>query len=396
MTTLIQSFTDIKPQRIEIGKFYTAIVVENNDKKNLKDKLPLGRVKFRIPVLFDDIDDEFLPWAVPKFQRYKAGKNNGEFTVPQKGAKIFVEFQSNDVYNPFYFGYPYVKEETLEILTKESVDDDEYPKKHVIYCFDSENVLTINDDYEDEELKFKLYLKNVGNVQIWCGKNYDHYVKDNFDLVVDSKFEVHSIPESTSVLILNPYIFTAHKEATLTYKETETKEVQGKSSHVYMDLATRMFGKGLILKVSKGEFLLDINSTSTAKVKSSGSLEVSSARDVAIKGTNITVEASNWLKLRGAKVTSNVDINYENGAKLKDLIRSIAKEEAAKVAKSSSSSSSSSSRSSSSSKVTTKISTKLSSSSGTKSSSSSLSSKSGSSSSKGMSLVNYRPRVFYI
>ena len=321
MSTLMQAFHDLKPQRIEIGKLYPAIVVENKDKSKLKDKLPLGRVKFRIPTLFDGIDDEFLPWALPRFMRYKGGKNNGEFSVPKIGAKIFVEFQSNDVYNPFYTSYPYIKDETLDILTKESVDDDEYPKKHVIYSFDSGNVFTINDDYADEDLKYKLYLKNVGNVQVWCGKNYDHYVKDNYDLVVDGKYEVHAVPASTTVIVRNKHFFNAHQDSVSVYSGRETVQVQGRSNHTYFDRAERHFARGALISVSKGNLIIDIPDESKILVSSKGDIAVVTEKNISVIGDEVTVEAQSQLRLRGEKITKSVEIDFEDGRSTKEEIQ---------------------------------------------------------------------------
>ena len=317
----MQAFHDLKPQRIEIGKIYPAIVVDNNDKSKLKDKLPLGRVKFRVPTLFDGIEDDFLPWAVPRFMRYKGGKNNGEFSVPKIGAKIFVEFQSNDVYNPFYTSYPYVKEETLEILTKEEVDNDEYPKKHVIYSFDSGNVLTINDDDADAELKYKLYLKNVGNVQVWCGKNYDHYVKDNFDLVVDGRMEIHSVSASTTISIRNKHFFNAHQDSVSVYSGRETVQVQGRSSHTYFDKAERHFSRGALISVSKGNLVIDISDESKILVGSKGDIAIVTEKNVTVIGDDVTVEAQGQLRLRGEKITKSVEIDFESGESTKEMIQ---------------------------------------------------------------------------
>lgn len=269
MTSLISAFHDLKPQKIVANKLYPAKVIDNRDIDNFEDKLPLGRVKFKIPKIFDDIDDEFLPWAVPHFDRLKGGKNNGTFSVPKKDSKIWVVFQDDDIYNPIYYSYPYVKDEILEILLVDSDDKDEYPKKHIIYSFDSENVYVIYDDYSNDELKYKMYIKNVGNVQIWYGKNYDHYVKDNFDFVVDSKMEIHSIPASTSIIIHNIHNFTAEDDSFSTFYKNQTIQVQGLSDHTYMGTATRSFGDGLIISILNG-LMITISDGSPVTFSSEG------------------------------------------------------------------------------------------------------------------------------
>lgn len=328
MATLMQAFHDIKPQRIEIGKFYTGVVVENNDKKIMNDKLPLGRIQFRIETLFDGIKDEFLPWAMPIPNRYKGGKNNGEFSVPQKGAKVFITFQSNDVYSPFYLGYPYARESSLDILTADKADADEYPKKQVIYSFDSGSHFTINNAYKDPELKDKLSLKNTGNAKLWFGKNYDHYVKDNFDLNVDKKLEVHSNKKQTNIIVHTDLSFNAKLNSNALYEGVEIEEVRGLSTHTYVSKAERHFAKGAFVKVTKGSFIISIDG-STFSLNSKGTVSISTEKDVSISGATVTIAAAKKLRLRGGSITKSTQICFEDGVCEEQYIRNIVRQEIA-------------------------------------------------------------------
>ena len=323
----MQVFHDLKAPKIQMGKWYPAIVVENNDKANKEDKLPLGRVKIRIPALFDNIEDDFLPWAVPHVNRLKGGPDNGSFSVPAIGVEVLVQFQAEDPYNPFYAGFPYSKNNVLSVLTKDDVDNSEYPKKHVIYSFDNGNLFTVNDDYSDDELRFKLYLKNVGNVQVWCGRNFDQYVKDNYDLVVAGKLEVHANATEVREIMHLPYTFTAEKDSYREYQALDHKVVHGLTSHSHGDKTELHFGKGMYAKVEKGNLIIDVADQSKILVNSKGQISVVTEANVSVNGKNITVEASESLKLRGSSITKSTEIEFESGESTEERMKAMIKEE---------------------------------------------------------------------
>ena len=347
MTTLMQVFHDLKAQAIVIGKYYPAVVVDNNDKKTHEDKLPLGRIKFRIPALFDGIDDEFLPWALPRINRLKGGPDNGSFSVPKVGALVFVQFQAEDIYNPFYSGHPYTKDDQLSVLTKESVDADEYPKKHVIYSFDNGNLFTVNDDYSDAELAYKLYLKNVGNVQVWCGRNFEQYVELNYDLVVNGKFEVHATETETKELFYTDIYRTAQKDSFREFQQLDHKVVLGRTSHSHGDKADFHFGRGIYAKVEKGNLIIDIVDQSKILVNSKGQIAIVTEADVSVNGKNVTVEAKESLKLRGASITKSTEIEFETGDSTEERLKAMIQDEIKKYMAANPPSSSSSSTDSS-------------------------------------------------
>lgn len=349
--SLMNAFSDLKPQRIEVGKFYIGTVVANNDLAHFGQ--PLGRVKFRLPLLFDGIPDELLPWALPRPLRFKGGQNNGNFSVPAVGTKVIVEFQSNDVYNPFYSGYPFAFDSYIELLVKNPVDRQEYPKKHLIYCFDNGNFLSLNDDYADANERFKLNLNNIGNVVFWCGKNYETTVKDDYALLVQDKYEVRAQKELVLVNSKQNYQFIADKNFKITVQGLETQEIKGASTHSFFSSATRNFLQGLTIISQGGAFKIVLDSN-PFDLTSGGSITINTRRELSVTGMNVTVTADSWLKLRGTKITKSVEIDFENGQSTQEMIRQMVKAEvgalAATLAKSTSSSSSSSSSNSKSKK----------------------------------------------
>lgn len=303
MTSLINIYADFKPNRIIVGKLYPAEVVDNNDLKNHKDKTALGRIRFRIPTLFEGIEDDLLPWAVPNFARWKGGKNNGTFSVPAKKTLVLIRFQTPDVYNPIYQPYPYTIKEQLELLTVDEVDKEEYPKKHLIYSFDSKNFMWTNADYADPELKDKTFLRNTGNVQFWFGRNFDGRVKKNYRQKVEDKFTLSVTSEVYHLEVEVPHVQILKRDSTRTFEGKEVKEVQGKSFHNYYDRAGRQYANGLLEVIGNNrsnriDGNLDIHCT--------GMIRLVGDRGVQVCGSEVALDADENVVLNaGDKVLAS-------------------------------------------------------------------------------------------
>ena len=312
--TIVMAYHDIKPNHIEVGRYYVAEVVENNDLKHHKDKTPLGRVRYRIPKLFEGIDDELLPWAMPRFSRFKGGKNNGAFSVPAKNTKIFVVFETPDLFHAYYEPYPYTLKEQLEFLVKDPVDKEEYTKKHVLYCFDNGNLYWLNDDYKDPELKNKKYIKNVGNVQYWYGKHFDWYVKDNFSLEVDSKFTTTANPTDYVHTILVTHTFIAKENSSRTFEKQEVKLVYGRSFQTFADKAERHYARGRMDIVSMGDYLLRLVN-GNLEIFTDQAISITSKKSMTVQaGGNLTLGSASELKLvGGTRITKNMELEFEDG-----------------------------------------------------------------------------------
>lgn len=328
--SLVMAYHDIKPNKIEVGRYYPAQVVENSDLKKHPDKMPLGRVRFRIEKLFEGIDDDLLPWAMPRFFRFAGGKNNGSFSVPEKKTKIFVVFETPDVYHAYYLPYPYTLKEQLELLVAKE-DKEEYPKKHVLYSFTSGNLSWQNTDYKDPEQKDKKYIKNVGNVQYWFGKNFEWFVKDNFTLEVEDKFTTVATPDEYRHTIKVPHFFISQEDSDRRYEKIDKMMVFGKSFYTFADKAERHYAKGLLDVVSMGDYIIRLNG---------GNLEIFTDREVNIVGTSsvtvsggeVVVQAAAKLKLVGSKITKNVEIEFESGETTMDNVEKMIDDKIAEYA----------------------------------------------------------------
>ena len=72
---------------------YRGTVVDNNDPRQQ------GRLKVKVPEILADVDSG---WALPCAPY--AGDKTGAFTVPPKGAGVWVEFEAGDVSRPIWVG----------------------------------------------------------------------------------------------------------------------------------------------------------------------------------------------------------------------------------------------------------------------------------------------------
>ena len=92
-------------QKINYKAFYRGLVVDTKDPKHL------GTVRVRIPSIHGVnpklstyyIADNSLPWATPAVM-FASGNDMGNFTIPEKGTRVFVSFECDDRTKPVYFG----------------------------------------------------------------------------------------------------------------------------------------------------------------------------------------------------------------------------------------------------------------------------------------------------
>ena len=84
----------------KIGGFHRGLVRDNVDPKKQ------GRIKVCVPTLFEGIDSQYLPWAVPAMPFSfggGAGSGTGCFCVPDIDTTVWVFFEGEDYNQPVYF-----------------------------------------------------------------------------------------------------------------------------------------------------------------------------------------------------------------------------------------------------------------------------------------------------
>jgi uncharacterized protein involved in type VI secretion and phage assembly len=90
----------IKKSSWKVDGFHRGIVKDNADPNQQ------GRVRVCVPVLFESIDTQYLPWAVPAMPFSfggGAGSGAGCFCVPEVDSTVWCFFEGGDYNQPVYF-----------------------------------------------------------------------------------------------------------------------------------------------------------------------------------------------------------------------------------------------------------------------------------------------------
>jgi len=112
------------------------------------DPSELGRIKVQVLGVFDGIEADFLPWAVPAMPLFAgAGDGFGYFAIPEVDSYVWCFFEAGDLYQPVYFAEAI---DGVHGLPEERQTD--YPNTKVMRTKNG-IVITINDKLENEEIK---------------------------------------------------------------------------------------------------------------------------------------------------------------------------------------------------------------------------------------------------
>lgn len=95
---------------------FLGFVIFNND------PLFSGRAKIRVFNLFDNIEDEALPWFKPMFSPVFGTKGQGSLSVPKIGTIVRVRFNNGDIYNGEYTVIEDIDKKLIEEIKEDYVD----------------------------------------------------------------------------------------------------------------------------------------------------------------------------------------------------------------------------------------------------------------------------------
>lgn len=129
--------------------WYVAQVVDNNDPKQL------GRIKARVPEIFNGVSDKDLPWCIPASFNHTDGANagSGVLIIPKVGSRVQVHFQQGNPLYPEYGGY-HVDAQTA--LQEGAMN---YPDRAVVRFMNK--ALLVVDTKDDI-----IYLRSPGDLRI--------------------------------------------------------------------------------------------------------------------------------------------------------------------------------------------------------------------------------------
>lgn len=166
---------DLKQQGLLESRKYAGFVVDNNDPKGL------CRIKVRVPVVFDGIKNEDLPWAIPHFNHVDGASNiSGVQFVPKNNSKVWVIFQENSPTKPVWIGYH------VDETTKLQEMEFNYPDRLVVR-FQNKALVCLDTKANVAHIRWpgtlKLYI--YGNVETEIIGNVEEHIHGNVNRLVD-------------------------------------------------------------------------------------------------------------------------------------------------------------------------------------------------------------------
>lgn len=145
---------------------WTGKVVNNEDPERL------GRVQIRVIGFYENINDDWLPWAIPDIG-YIGGKNGSQI-IPEIGTIVRGYFDHGDIQKPIYNGIAFNAANSDSAYTDRK-NTAEYPHKMVLLETDQGDFLTLNR--KNGEMAFvhrtgaSIFIDSDGNIKIQTGTN---------------------------------------------------------------------------------------------------------------------------------------------------------------------------------------------------------------------------------
>jgi hypothetical protein len=181
----------------EANKTYVGVVEDNEDPKKM------GRVKVRVMDVFDEIEVEDIPWAMP----WK-DLNGNEFNIPEKGKVVMVVFDQGNQDSPEFIyadHYNINLEKKLESLSQSdyiSMKSLIFDHKTQIYVNDSEglkidhkyNNINITENTIDLNLKDNNRSVNIGDAAAGQQAILGNHWMNWFDEFVDNLLGANAGP----------------------------------------------------------------------------------------------------------------------------------------------------------------------------------------------------------
>lgn len=202
--------------------FYRGVVVD------VDDLTKSGRVRIKVYPMFESVDDDVLPWAIPADQTFGGSANIGSSAVPIVDSHVFCFFENGDHRFPVYFASaPAIQNDVPDIPILSDKDDgtvaaidaassisvstafggswDEptsayaavYPKNKV---FRSETGIIIEIDDTPDNVRFHIYHPSGSRLEIDdSGNTVEHVVATKTTVIVnDNNIEVQGNQNTTT------------------------------------------------------------------------------------------------------------------------------------------------------------------------------------------------------
>lgn len=236
-------------------------VIQRED-ENLKE----GRIKVRIFGLYDELDDNVIPWCYPGNISTSSSESGGAFySVPKLDSIVEVEFLSDDPYSPVYIRQLHLSEEV-----KAEIDGDADAQ---VLWYDVEN-------------KMKVFYSKKKGIIFNLDETFFNITADN-EIVIKNNGNVNSIKlnnEGRTILKADHVEVVANDECEIT---TPTLNLRGSDTNI--GAAPEFSG---VLAEPLWAFLKVLASACDQKWPSSPGVLSSAAEQAEIASTSRTVKTS--------------------------------------------------------------------------------------------------------
>lgn len=224
-----------KTPGLEWFKLYSGVVVENDDSKS-EDGRKLCRIKVRVPVIFDGIEDDHLPWCIP-FTDYSKGEHAdwGHTGVPPIDSKVCIAFQGGSLYHPVYTSHHVDEQVTLEEM------NENYPFRTVHLL--PNKFLAIVDTKTNE-----VFLRNPGRMSIYIMGDAEIIVKGNMTEKIMGNRTTYVEGDSIDHVVGNRTTYTEGSELQMV-DGSQRINVEGGSLQVVADNLAVHVGASHLLEV---------------------------------------------------------------------------------------------------------------------------------------------------
>lgn len=207
-----------------------------------EDPKELGRVKVKVFGKFDDLENEFIPWARPS-NGYSAGSESGTgfFSIPKVGSIVNVNFDNGNLYAPEYTFIQKISDEL-----KAEIEGDNYQTaQSLIYDTDIEGGL-------------KIFYTEERGLMIKLGETMLNFSRDKKITITNKSDDDYSDSNGNSIVIdpegnLN---IDMDKDLTINIAGKSDINIEGnstmKSPKIHLNSPTVHLGENAIEQVIKG------------------------------------------------------------------------------------------------------------------------------------------------
>jgi len=250
---------------------YRGEVVSNADPKES------GRCQIRVFGVFDDVEDECLPWAEYADPFMQGASGTGGFWVPDVGMKVWCFFENNDHMQPVYFaGAPSLRDMPAQKTSEDAQTSRgglEYTKNRIIRT-PAGHLVELDDTAGNSRVRIahksgsQIIMYDDGDVYEQVMGNYKRVVNGDYEEIINGNHKKSIIGDSKQTVVGD----TSMESLGQVSIETPSS-MSVKSGDLSVDVVGAVdidSSSGFSVKTSK----IDISSTGNTNMDAGGTLDM--------------------------------------------------------------------------------------------------------------------------